>query len=927
MATLGSLNIGDYVYDPRTYRIDSQSSPQGDSKGNKRAYQCIKWRVIGKNVDRVNSVTLCADVYGELNIGITFDSPEPTNPNSDKAEHGNSNYKLSNVLQWLNSDASSDWYVSQHSYDAPPTRNANRPGLMYSFSSNLKNALMLFQKSFYDIESGSTQVAMEKKVQMLALSEIIGKSKSEELGYRNEGTQYEYYANRVTETNFGYNAKLRTANSVSKIVTSCGYTSYNQTYDVETDYCGGNTPYYTNPVIVLPSDTLVSNNKYKSSATTSGTGDWENLYAMLTMPLIIDISGVGNVTSPNLTTRLTYKIYDDNASIASFKIAVDRADNVVYSTTNIVKGQEYTFDVDCTEYEINEQHDYLFIAVDSNGETVTEIKSIKRYEAVPIIKIYDEEKGEWTNGIHNTKEYTKPPIYRIKISDADELSQNMYVYIAGSAYQVYNFIGTYTSDQEIECRISDSVWKNFQNDYIGPMYVWVTNREAPLSTSYGTNVSAGGIRKKVTPPYVSVDSTDIGRKNIAFNVTYTPNTDTVQALTNVSIYLDDTDTLLQSIDNPTAGSQLTYAVTKADLDTMTMGSHKLIFTVEDDLSQTGTSEVTFTKYNNAPNVISDTNIGNKNVGFTFSFSVSDDEGDISSVKAYIDSTTGTPVKTWNNVASGSNLSHEITKNDLYGLSIGIHKIYVVAEDAYGSTTADITFTRYNDAPAISLSQETTVHDSDFDISYRVTDSENDTTNIVFKIGNREIASVSDVDLDTILTQEILVNGLPAGQNTLTAIATDSQGNATTQTLVFNISTTPVITADEISDKAEPFNVSFMVDDEDGDDLNVEVKLDATRIFTQVNAPHNTVINAPVSSTIFNNLTYGVHIVTIVVVDSNNVTATKELPFRKCSIPSVRIVTDIPHEIDGEFSFDVEYDNADGSEVTIKAYINGQEIIQ
>ena len=106
MATLGSLNIGDYVYDPRTYRIDTQFSPQGDSIGNKRAYQCIRWRVIGKNVDRVNSVTLCADVYGNLNIGITFDSPEPTNPNSDKAEHGNSNYKLSNVLQWLNSDAS-----------------------------------------------------------------------------------------------------------------------------------------------------------------------------------------------------------------------------------------------------------------------------------------------------------------------------------------------------------------------------------------------------------------------------------------------------------------------------------------------------------------------------------------------------------------------------------------------------------------------------------------------------------------------------------------------------------------------------------------------------------------------------------------------------------------------------------------------------
>jgi len=49
-----------------------------------------------------------------------YDAKEPTNPNSDRANGGNSRYIHSNIHQWLNSSASSAWYSAKHTYDAPP---------------------------------------------------------------------------------------------------------------------------------------------------------------------------------------------------------------------------------------------------------------------------------------------------------------------------------------------------------------------------------------------------------------------------------------------------------------------------------------------------------------------------------------------------------------------------------------------------------------------------------------------------------------------------------------------------------------------------------------------------------------------------------------------------------------------------------------
>lgn len=69
-----------------------------------------------------NSVTLITEKIIQL---MAFDAKEPNNSNSDRKQYGNNRYQHSNILQWLNSNATAGaWYSAKHSADAPPT-NAN----------------------------------------------------------------------------------------------------------------------------------------------------------------------------------------------------------------------------------------------------------------------------------------------------------------------------------------------------------------------------------------------------------------------------------------------------------------------------------------------------------------------------------------------------------------------------------------------------------------------------------------------------------------------------------------------------------------------------------------------------------------------------------------------------------------------------------
>lgn len=110
--TLGSLSVGAKIEVPVLSAYQSRF-------GSK-----IVFKIADKNHSGypLNSVTLITEKIIQL---MCFDAKEPNNSNGDRRQYGNNRYQHSNILQWLNSNATAGaWYSTKHSADVPPT-NAN----------------------------------------------------------------------------------------------------------------------------------------------------------------------------------------------------------------------------------------------------------------------------------------------------------------------------------------------------------------------------------------------------------------------------------------------------------------------------------------------------------------------------------------------------------------------------------------------------------------------------------------------------------------------------------------------------------------------------------------------------------------------------------------------------------------------------------
>ena len=121
----------------------------------------IIWKIADKNHEGYpdDSVTLISDKILALRA---FDAKEPNNSNSGRQTYGNNRYSVSNIRQWLNSDAEAgNWYSAQHDADTPPnsanmwqatnstdnTTYAVNPydtdaGFLNGFSNSFKNVLL-----------------------------------------------------------------------------------------------------------------------------------------------------------------------------------------------------------------------------------------------------------------------------------------------------------------------------------------------------------------------------------------------------------------------------------------------------------------------------------------------------------------------------------------------------------------------------------------------------------------------------------------------------------------------------------------------------------------------------------------------------------------------------------------------------------------
>ena len=262
------------------------------------------------------------------------------------------------------------------------------------------------------------------------------------------------------------------------------------------------------------------------------------------------------------------------------------------------------------------------------------------------------------------------------------------------------------------------------------------------SWDYGnaTNRRAGvGFRPVLevlnTDPLISDSDRDLGDKNSNFTITYT---------------VDDSDsgdvlTATESIDGQTTKS---FAPTRNSVNTITvpvdelsLGSHTVKVVVTDGQGGTATRTWTFTRTNAAPTISgTDTNLGDKNLGFTYQYTVDDADGDTLTVVEALNDET---LRTINNAPRGEALNVTVTGEKLYSLSLNsVNTITITVTDGKGGTAyRRLTFKRTNSAPAISgTDTDLGLKTGSFAENYTITDVEGDNVVVTEFVDDDEIRS-------------------------------------------------------------------------------------------------------------------------------------------------------------------------------------------
>ena len=285
-----------------------------------------------------------------------------------------------------------------------------------------------------------------------------------------------------------------------------------------------------------------------------------------------------------------------------------------------------------------------------------------------------------------------------------------------------------------------------------------------------------------TDPLISDSDRDLGDKNSNFTITYT---------------VDDSDSgdVLTATESIVGKPPMSFAPTRNSVNTITvpvdelsLGSHTVKVVVTDGQGGTATRTWTFTRTNAAPTISgTDTNLGDKNLGFTYQYTVDDADGDTLTVVEALNDET---LRTINNAPRGEALNVTITGEKLYSLSLNsVNTITITVTDGKGGTAyRRLTFKRTNSAPAISgADTDLGLKTGSFAENYTITDVEGDNVVVTEFVDDVQIRSYQATlgQQETIeLTREKWLS-LTNGQHQLRIEAVD--GNFATSVRVFSFS--------------------------------------------------------------------------------------------------------------------------------------------
>ena len=293
-----------------------------------------------------------------------------------------------------------------------------------------------------------------------------------------------------------------------------------------------------------------------------------------------------------------------------------------------------------------------------------------------------------------------------------------------------------------------------------------------------------------TDPLISDSDRNLGDKNQDFTIEYTVNdSDSGDVLT-----------ATESIAPPTRNFKNTITVNVRELS---LGPHTVKVVVTDGQGGTATRTWTFNRVNSAPTISgTDTNLGDKNIGFTYNYTVNDADGDAVTVVEMLNDET---LRTINNAPKGEQLSVSITSEKLYALGLNtVNNLVITATDGQGGTTyRRLTFKRTNSAPAISgqdedLGQQT----GSFAEKYTVTDVEGDNVVVTEFVDNKQIrsyqATLGQEETIELSRENWLV--LANGDHQLRVEAVD--GNFATSVRVWNFSKKETVIAFQFAQPEE-----------------------------------------------------------------------------------------------------------------------------
>lgn len=193
-----------------------------------------------------------------------------------------------------------------------------------------------------------------------------------------------------------------------------------------------------------------------------------------------------------------------------------------------------------------------------------------------------------------------------------------------------------------------------------------------------------------TPPKFNVASGDLGDKNTAFSFTYQVN-DAEGDDVNIVEYLDDE--VIRVRKSVAKNTDLSITIDTEKLKTLDINkAHVLRVEAEDTSKGTATLTQTFRRANFAP-IISgeDRNVGTIEDKVSYTFSVTDVEGDAIKAWVYLDSEQQQAYET---IEDGKNYTFTIEGEGFLRLTPSNHALRIVAEDAQGMRSQRvISFTR------------------------------------------------------------------------------------------------------------------------------------------------------------------------------------------------------------------------------------------